>query len=107
MDTWIAEYTAETGRSVSAELHRDLDVDAGERETVTVRCDNGTQTDDATAEFTATDVGGCNSELGTFSDAGTTVSGTISSDDGCTSMRRSSGTYHARRHILALRLLLG
>ena len=82
-----------------------LEVDAGETETVTVTCRNGTQTAMARATFTATDAGGCNTELGALSSAGVTVTSTISADDGCTSLRRSTRTdrtYHARRHVLVL-----
>ena len=82
-----------------------LEVDAGETETVNVTCRNGTQTAMASATFTATDAGGCNTELGALSSAGVTVTSAISADDGCTSLRRSTRTdrtYHARRHVLVL-----
>ena len=83
-------------------------VPAGTKVLVRVTCTAGTQTGTATAWFTAnpdpatTD---CDSSLDTFSAAGAPVRGTISSEGGCTSVRRrpnSSSVYHARRHVLVL-----
>ncbi len=83
-------------------------VPAGTNVLVRVTCTSDTQTGTAVARFTAnpdpatTD---CDSSLDTFSAAGTPVRGTISSDDGCTSVRRrpnNSSVYHARRHFLRL-----
>ena len=82
-----------------------VDVDAGVTVTVTVKCTNRTQTDQAIAKFAVTSAVGCNVDLGGFAPGTATVHGTISADGGCTSRRRAwgtSGTYHAKRHILRL-----
>ena len=82
-----------------------VDVGTGDTVTVTVKCTNRTQTDQATAKFAVTSAVGCNVDLGGFAPGTATVHGTISADGGCTSRRRAwstSGTYHAKRHILRL-----
>ncbi len=82
-----------------------LEVDKGKTATVAVTCSKDGAAHRVTAEFTATRVGGCTSQLGTFGSGGVKVQGTLSAQGGCMSAHRradTGGDHYARRHVLKL-----